>query len=326
MKKTISLYKMSNKKLGVALLAGLLIFTTLAFAQTLETYQIYFNYKNTEFGESLSIINLTKIAEPSPDYSSQPDTGYRLEFMDKSGAILKLIRFNAPKAGAKFKGVSERDIIGNDNDMNFSMNVPFVRNAHLLRIYNKNNIKIIDIPLDIINKINPGQKSMEVIGVLEVYHSDNFDNPQNSRGYYTLRTEDDKRYSLIPFGTFPNAKSGYTLKVTGKFAGGSIVAERTEIVNTPEEISEPNKSGGYPFYDWLNGLGILWVYGLSIITIIFIVLMYIRKSNGKMRALDLQQYIKSNLKKGFSKEKIRNALIKNNYKNHEIEEAFRGMK
>ena len=42
-------------------------------------------------------------------------------------------------------------------------------------------------------------------------------------------------------------------------------------------------------------------------------------------ALALRAYVASNLKKGFKKEQIKNALIKNNYKNHEIEEAFRGM-
>ena len=44
------------------------------------------------------------------------------------------------------------------------------------------------------------------------------------------------------------------------------------------------------------------------------------------KAAALKSYVSNNLKKGFSKEKIRNALIKSNYNSKEIEEAFRGMK
>ena len=40
----------------------------------------------------------------------------------------------------------------------------------------------------------------------------------------------------------------------------------------------------------------------------------------------LRTYATTNLRKGYSKEQIRNALVKNNYDNKEIEEAFRGLK
>lgn len=43
-------------------------------------------------------------------------------------------------------------------------------------------------------------------------------------------------------------------------------------------------------------------------------------------AMALRSYVASNLKKGFKREQIRNALAKNNYNNHEIEEAFKGIK
>ena len=40
----------------------------------------------------------------------------------------------------------------------------------------------------------------------------------------------------------------------------------------------------------------------------------------------LKSYVASNLRKGFTKQQIRNALIKNKYSNQEIEEAFRGVR
>lgn len=41
---------------------------------------------------------------------------------------------------------------------------------------------------------------------------------------------------------------------------------------------------------------------------------------------NLRNYVATNLRKGYKKEQIRNALIKNNYSNKEIEEAFRGIR
>ena len=40
----------------------------------------------------------------------------------------------------------------------------------------------------------------------------------------------------------------------------------------------------------------------------------------------LRTYVTTNLRKGYIKEQIRNALIKNNYNNKEIKEAFKGIK
>ncbi len=44
------------------------------------------------------------------------------------------------------------------------------------------------------------------------------------------------------------------------------------------------------------------------------------------KTLSLKNYIMANLRKGFNREQIRNALIKNHYNYNEIEEAFRGIK
>ena len=50
----------------------------------------------------------------------------------------------------------------------------------------------------------------------------------------------------------------------------------------------------------------------------------INQRNNKSEAL--KNYIAANLKKGFKKEQIRDALIKNNFNAEDVEEAFKGVK
>ena len=80
-----------------------------------------------------------------------------------------------------------------------------------------------------------------------------------------------------------------------------------------------------------------WVYvGLPIILIIvFLVYVEINRKKShtelmdqlkKQNSLTLRTYVMTNVRKGYSKEQIRNALIKNNYSSKEIEEAFKGLK
>jgi len=44
------------------------------------------------------------------------------------------------------------------------------------------------------------------------------------------------------------------------------------------------------------------------------------------RLNDMREYIQTNLRRGYKKEGIRNALIKIGYNNEEIEEAFRRLR
>lgn len=80
-----------------------------------------------------------------------------------------------------------------------------------------------------------------------------------------------------------------------------------------------------------------WLYVSLPLLLIFIFLVYLEvkrlKSHKRLmqervqqNTIALKNYILTNLKKGYSKQQIRNALIKNNYSNEEVEEAFRGIR
>ena len=49
-------------------------------------------------------------------------------------------------------------------------------------------------------------------------------------------------------------------------------------------------------------------------------------SSGEKKIDELMKYVNLNLKKGFSRQQIRNALVRANYNGYEIEESFRGIK
>ena len=84
-------------------------------------------------------------------------------------------------------------------------------------------------------------------------------------------------------------------------------------------------------------LNLNWVYIALPLVLIFGMLVFIEMKRKKdHRGLmsqkkqyntdSIRNYVSTNLRKGFSKEQIRNALIKNNYNNEEIGEAFRVLK
>ncbi|MBI2652789.1 hypothetical protein HYX00_04960 [Candidatus Woesearchaeota archaeon] len=82
---------------------------------------------------------------------------------------------------------------------------------------------------------------------------------------------------------------------------------------------------------------LIWLYIALPLLLIFGFLTYIevkRKNDHKMlmqrvqqqSILTLKNYVTTNLRKGYSKEQIKNALVKNNYSNQDIEEAFKGLR
>ena len=87
----------------------------------------------------------------------------------------------------------------------------------------------------------------------------------------------------------------------------------------------------------VKSLNLNWLYIALPLLLIFGFLTYIevkRKSDHKalmsqvqqQSILTLKNYVTTNLRKGYGKEQIRNALVKNNYSNQEIEEAFKGLR
>ena len=61
--------------------------------------------------------------------------------------------------------------------------------------------------------------------------------------------------------------------------------------------------------------------------------MYRKKSSRKLNqerrnynVAALRNYVTTNLRKGYTKEQIKNAMIKNNYNNEDVDEAFKRIK
>ena len=72
-----------------------------------------------------------------------------------------------------------------------------------------------------------------------------------------------------------------------------------------------------------NGSGMLpksWMYTAVLLVLILAVLVFIQL---RKKASPLRGYVKDNLRKGYTKEQIRNSLLKNNYSREEIERALR---
>lgn len=68
----------------------------------------------------------------------------------------------------------------------------------------------------------------------------------------------------------------------------------------------------------------IWMYAALILTLLIGSLIYFNIT--RRAQAPLKSYISSNLRKGYTKEQIKSALIKNDYTNEEIEEAFRGIR
>lgn len=96
--------------------------------------------------------------------------------------------------------------------------------------------------------------------------------------------------------------------------------------------SENNK-----IYESPNKFNLNWLYVSAPVLLIAIFLSYIeikrvKDHKGLMfnrrqhKNLALRNYAVTNLKKGFSKDQIKNTLAKNNYNHQEIEEAFKDIK
>ena len=190
---------------------------------------------------------------------------------------------------------------------------------------------------------------MEIEGTLEVIHSDDFEHPENSKYFFYL-ISGNKRYELSSNKELPVVLSGTLAKVKGKILGDSIIVENFELIkyaNATSQLAEDVKSflknekqiqqQSTKNVTTESKINLNWIYiGLPIL-LAFGFLFYFElerkkyhrelfRQNKQQNVLALRNYILTNSRRGYNKEEIRNALIKNNYNNEEIEEAFRGLK
>lgn len=107
------------------------------------------------------------------------------------------------------------------------------------------------------------------------------------------------------------------------------LAQSYQAENAAKELSNAEEAAKNP--------SLSWIYVAFPIFIVAGMLTYIevkRKndhiklvSQSKQNKADsLRNYVGTNLRKGYTKEQITNALAKNNYNSQEIQEAFRGIR
>src|SRR3989344_2897161 len=316
-------------KIGLisCIIAILLISLGISYAQSSKKIVLNLNYKNTQSGESLSLANAYVIDGSAPDYSSQPKEGYRLEIVSLNKQVLKKIIFVVPTGSLDMPGFAGQHIEGTADDLRFSIDIPYFPDAEIINIYDKNNVKVLGIPIESFYSGGKNKITFEASGYFEVIFIDDFDHPENSRTETYLDVE-GKKYALKVLNP-TDARPGDYVKVKGLMVGDTIVAESIEKTNEPQETMPSETNAGQEIAQ-KNKPNISWVYvALPIIVILgFLVNVEVKRKKEnrllmqkkKGQNIDaMRKYINDNLQRGFSKDKIKSALSKNNYSNDEIE-------
>lgn len=357
------MYKKNKIALCIVPILVLLLFMSSAVAQEIgKTYALTLNYKKQLFVESFSLIGLGISEGTAPDYSVQPINGYKLDIISDSNQLLKSLKFSIPTSAIMLKGFTNEQAQGTPDNLNFTISIPYFSNGNKINVYNKDNNKVLEIPIDV--EVGKNQPTIEIEGELEVIHADDFNNPQNSKFIFYLRSG-EKRYELKYDKQLPVMLSGTLVKVTGKVIGNKIFIDSSstkpfEIIqksdyesksglgNTTSKASEQKTSQlaeGSQQKAKIEQSEIIespkrnlnWLYIVAPILLIFGFLAYIEVNRKKAHIdlirqhkeqsiISLRNYVTTNLRKGYSKKQIRNALVKNNYNNQEIEEAFSGLR
>ena len=219
-------------KIFLLLMLMALLLTATAIAQSEDIYEITLNYKKTINGGALSLIDI-KITEGTVvDYKLNPPNSYKIDIVSSDGGLLKSTRFVVP-VGAVL-GLSHANAQGTPNDLNFTISVPYFKNANLINIYDEDNNKILEILLKPEVNLSWLYISLPIIVIL-----------------------------------------GFLVYVEFK--------RKQEHAELMQKFKQQN-------------------------------------------ILSLRNYIITSLRRGYSKEQIRNMLIKSGYNNQEIKEAFMGIR
>lgn len=195
------------------------------------------------------------------------------------------------------------------------------------------------IALLICLSIASGQQPSEIAdltGELEILHADDFEHPENSKYIFYLVT-DSQRYELVSEKQLPVVVSGTQANVKGRLHEGKIMVEEFNVQPASTALSEEEQLILEEESGAKSKLNLIWLYAGAPIAIILALLVYIELKRKKDHSQLIQQkkqhnmlvlrnYVASNLRKGYTKEQIRNALVRYNYSKEEIEEAFRGIR
>jgi len=185
---------------------------------------------------------------------------------------------------------------------------------------------------------------VDINGKLEVIHADDFQHPENSRYIFYLNVN-GKKFELQSREQLPVVISGTPVNVKGTIVDNKILVESLTIKQAAAEAPALSQDEQAVLSDSQNknsqlsesGFKLSWHYGIIPLAVILGFLAYVETKrkidharllvnhrNNKIEML--RNYIQNYLKKGFSKDQIRNALVKYHYAPHDIEEAFKGIR
>ena len=318
----LGLVKMKKRDLIILSLFLLFILSVPTLANKAEgtMYVVNLNYKKTPSGEFLNLINSYITQGQAVNYR-EPTTGYRLDILSDS-SLLKSTRFSVPFGAVMLKGMTRDNAQGTPDDLNFTIYVSYYEESKRIDIYDKFNNKVLEI---LVKQFNNLGESASLEGKLEVIHSDDFENPQNSRYFFYLNTGSG-RYELESAEQLPVVRSGVPVLATGKITGNKIILESLSLKPEEKKLGQVKSSEKYFNFEW--------AYIILPLALIFGLLVFVEVKRQKDHqnllekknlhdSVALKQYVNSSLSKGFSKDNIRNALLKNSYKQKEIEDAFK---
>ncbi len=316
-------------RIGLAscVIAVLLLSSGISYAHSEKKIVLYLNYKNQQQSESLSLLNAYVIEGRAPDYSSQPKEGYKVQIVAYSRQILKSFMFDVPQGSLAMPGITKQYAGGTENDLKFTLDLPYFADAEIINIYNKNGNSILQIPIESFYVSGKNKNVIKINGYFIAIIIDDFEHPENSRAETYLDVEGKKYYLTIVNPT--NARPGDFVHVKGIMIGDRIIAE--EVIKTDEkpvkvnenQQIEQSKQSLYKYRNKIPNVSLV----LALI-IIILLLLKLSKRKTKLDDIDseLDSYIKDSLKKGFTKQQIRKALMKNDYTTSEIDKAFKEAK
>ncbi|MBI1934828.1 hypothetical protein HYS31_00150 [Candidatus Woesearchaeota archaeon] len=173
-------------------------------------------------------------------------------------------------------------------------------------------------------------------GELEVLQ---YDSSTGSGYLYYLKTS-DSRYKIESNGQLPPFTSGSLVTLRGTIQGNTIFVDASDS-QSAQIVSQDIKFKDLPVSgpassESASKIKFTWLYFTFPVFVLLGFFLYheierkkghsdIREQKRQHLLSGLRNYAASNIKKGYKKEQIKDALIKNNYSENDVDEAFKGL-
>ena len=226
-----------------------------------------------------------------------------IKYSDKSGFLIKAVSFEKKDIRKFYYNIS--------GNRNYIIYIPYNKNAARIEMYNPNNSKIMEIDTTSFAD-TCGNKVCEPY---ESYESCPRDCKSGSRDDFCDGIKDgtcDPDCSPNTDIDCKSRQSNSTFQTTTK-----INEQQQEQIKLEEETEEQSASKLYTNLRWI------WIaLGVTFFILFFVLIIKIRENK---TINSLKQYINENLRKGFTIQQIKDVLLREGYKEKEVERAFRSI-